>query len=278
MDPVIRVFARRTKWTPVDDLAFYDEPPLFELPDLPVRVSVTFSWDLVRGWSLYRAWRKRCRNVQIGGPALSTPTNRPGRFTPGRFLREGITITSRGCPKRCLWCRVAWMEGPIRELPIRDGHIVQDNNLLACSRRHVEKVFAMLGRQRKAAEFKGGLDIDFMDPWHVDAFQRIRVAELWVACDTEAGLTRLDRAADLLSDFPIEKRRCYAMIGRDETEQAAERRLEAIYARGFLPFAQLYQPPQRREYNRSWRALAKKWSRPAAYRKPAPAASERSHP
>ena len=26
---MIRVFARKTKWTPTDDLAFYTSPPLF---------------------------------------------------------------------------------------------------------------------------------------------------------------------------------------------------------------------------------------------------------
>jgi len=48
-DKIIRVFARRTSMTPTDELAFCDEPPLFDLPELPVRVSVAFTWDIPRG-------------------------------------------------------------------------------------------------------------------------------------------------------------------------------------------------------------------------------------
>jgi len=46
----IRVFPRRTKWTPADDLAFVGDPPLPGFrpadPQTPVRVSVAFTWDL----------------------------------------------------------------------------------------------------------------------------------------------------------------------------------------------------------------------------------------
>ena len=61
----IRVFARRTRWTPTDDLAFYDEPPLFDLPDLPVYVSVTFTWDIERGIRLAKAWEGKCGLQQL---------------------------------------------------------------------------------------------------------------------------------------------------------------------------------------------------------------------
>ena len=58
------------------------------------------------------------------------------------------------------------------------------------------------------------------------------------------------------------------MIGfHGETIQEAEKRLEEVYALEFLPFAQLYRGPDEREYTRDWRLLAKKWSRPAAYRR-----------
>ncbi len=41
---MIRVFPRKTKWTPDDELAFVGDPPLFRSPDNEaVYVSVTFS-------------------------------------------------------------------------------------------------------------------------------------------------------------------------------------------------------------------------------------------
>ena len=43
----------------------------------------------------------------------------------------------------------------MREINIADGYIVQDNNLLACSRGHIEKVFEMLEADSlKKAELK----------------------------------------------------------------------------------------------------------------------------
>jgi hypothetical protein len=268
-DKIIRVFARRTSMTPTDELAFCDEPPLFDLPELPVRVSVAFTWDIPRGHMLYRAWQKRFKNVRIGGPAI---TPRPGRFVPGRFLSPGITITSRGCPKCCPWCHVKFREYDIRELPIEPGYIIQDNNLLACSEKHICKVFAMLGEQSRAACFRGGLDIDYLRSWHVELLRSIRVSEIWIACDSEASIANLDKAADLLSDFPEEKKRCYCLVGYDlwpdkDTPAKAERRCAAIYAKGFLPFAQLYQVAQWKDYSPEWKAVQRKWSRPAAYRK-----------
>ena len=257
---MIRVFARKTSLTPTDDLAFYDEPPLFEPPDLPVCVSVTFTWDIPRGKQFASAWN----TTLIGGPAFGDPGD---EFVPGRFVKEGVTITSRGCPKNCPWCFVPKREGKLRELKIQSGHIVNDNNLLACSRGHIEQVFEMLSGQKKGAEFKGGLDIDYLKPWHVDLMKKIKVHELWVACDSNVGLIRLEKAVDLLADFPINKKRCYVLIGHNDDITEAEDRLETVYKMGFLPFAQLFRDgDKKKEYSKEWRTLARKWSRPAAYR------------
>jgi organic radical activating enzyme len=270
LNEIIRVFPRRTKWTPTDDLAFYDEPPMFDLPNLPVYMSVTFSWDLPHARKLWTSWVKRFGggNVHIGGPALASPCS---SFTPGQFIKTGVTFTSRGCPKQCPWCQVPKREGYLREIPIQAGHIVQDNNLLACSRPHIEAVFDMLRRQKRGIKFSGGLDIDYLKPWHIDLLKTIKVKELWVACDTEASLKRLDKAADLLSDFPTNKKRCYVLMGfDDDTPDKAERRCQSVVQKGFLPFAQLYQGPTAETlhlpHNNKWFFTRYKWCRPAVYR------------
>ena len=257
---MIRVFPRKTQFSPIDDLAFYDEPPLYPVPDLPIVVSVVFTWDIERGKQLALAWNTK----DIGGPAFGNPG---GEFEPGRFIKRGVTITSRGCPKNCPWCFVPKREGKLRELKIKSGHIVNDNNLLACSQGHIEKVFEMLANQKKGIEFKGGIDIDYLEPWHVEMMKKIKVAEIWVACDSKAGLNRLDKAVDLLADFSINKKRCYVLIGHgDETITEAESRCKAVYAKGFLPFAQLFRDETDKNYSKEWRNLARKWSRPAIYR------------
>lgn len=95
----------------------------------------------------------------------------------------------------------------------------------------------MLAEQPKPASFKGGLEARRLQAWHVDLLHSIKAEDIWLACDTEAALTHLERAGDLLADFKIGQKRCFVMIGFDgESLADAERR------------------------------LAKNWSRPAIYR------------
>jgi hypothetical protein len=264
---MIRVFPRRTKWTPDDELAFVGDPPLPLLlpPEQPVRISITFTWDIPEGYRLLRAWSKFYKDVRLGGPAFGDPG---GEFTPGMFLKKGVTITSRGCIRNCPYCLVPEREGKIRELPIKEGWIIQDNNLLACSEKHIEKVFEMLSRQKKAAVFSGGLDPRLLNRWHVCLLKSIKVREIWVSCDTTENLRYLYRAAELLQDFPMYKKRCYVLVGfGGETIQDAEKRLKEVYELGFLPFAQLYRGPQlRQSISKDWKRFVRMWSRPAIYK------------
>jgi hypothetical protein len=154
----------------------------------------------------------------------------------------------------------------IREMTIRDGWIVQDNNLLACNRPHIEAVFDMLRTQRKGAVFSGGLDVRLLKPWHRKLIDSISLHELWVACDSKSRLHELEKTAEILDGIAQRKRRCYLMIGYgDETLSQAEERLERVFKLGFDPFSQLYRGERQREYDKDWKALNRKWSRPAAY-------------
>ena len=260
---MIRVFTRRNKWTPTDPLSFVGWPPLFRPPEQPVHISVTFTWDIDQGQRLRDAWAVYYNDVQIGGPALGDPG---GQFDPGVYIKEGVTITSRGCNKRCPWCFVPRREGPVRELKIKPGHIIQDNNLLACSKVHIKRVFEMLQGQ-KSAVFSGGIDTTLLKDWHRPLFDSIKVKEIWVACDTWTALSPLKKAARILDGISINKKRCYVMVGfNGEGLAQAESRLEKVYELGFLPFCQLYKSSKKINYNKEWKALARKWSRPAAYR------------
>ena len=264
-DDMIRVFVARNQWTPDDDLAFVGYPPLFRphAADMPVRVSVTFTWHKAEAERLAYAWSAFYQDVQIGGPAYNDPG---GPFVPGQFMKLGCTITSRGCPKKCGWCNVPRSEGALRELPIMPGWIVQDNNLLACSEPHIRAVFDMLREQGRRIYFNGGLDKHYLQEWHRPLFDSISLGELWFACDTAHDLPALERAARILDGIPLRKRRCYTMIGYDtETVAEAERRIERVFELGFMPFCQLYQPPDTRTYGPDWRNVRRKWARPAAY-------------
>lgn len=265
---MIRVFARKTNWCPTDDLAFFDAPPLGELPDVPVFISCTFTWDIPRAFWLYEEWslrwRRNCYRVRLGGPAFNSQC---GSFSPGVFIKKGVIFTSRGCPKQCPWCLVPMREGPLQELgTVYPGNIISDNNLLACSREHIEKVFLML-RGQKQVQFKGGLDIDYLKPWHVDLLKASRLKELYVACDDNESLARLDKASDLLSDISINKKRCYVLVGHNnESQEAARRRCVQVLRKGFLPFAQLYRGLKSGPSRGEWHDFCHYWGDVGLYR------------
>jgi len=263
---MIRVFPSKTKWTPTDNLAFIGDPPLFRPPDLwPVLVSVCFTWDIEEGKRLKSAWSQYYKKVYLGGPALNDPGN---EFIPGTFLKEGVTITSRGCIRDCPFCFVPRREGKIREYPIKDGWILQDNNILACSKEHQIKVFEMLQRQKKAIDFNGGLDPRLLTDWHIKEFEKLKVHHFWFSCDFPGAEKFLKKTSELMADYPYWKKRSYVLIGFNrETIKEAERRLNTVFEMGFLPFAQLYNGINKTKWSKEWDALQRKWCRPAAYRK-----------
>lgn len=252
--------------TPRDGLVFIGDPPLWRPDASEVHISVTFTWDIEEGYRLYNAWRQYYSSVKIGGPAIE---NHVTDFIPGLYLRHDVTITSRGCTRKCPWCLVPDREGDIKLLKIRPGYIIQDNNILATPRFHQEKVYSMLSVQSRSAKFSGGIDAHLVDDWVVEQFRQLRINEIFLAADTKGSLKVLARAVEKLAFLGRNKLRCFVMIGYDgETTVEAEERLREVWNIGCLPFSQLFQPPdQYIKYSKEWRDLNRNWSRPAITRR-----------
>jgi len=252
--------------TPRDDMVFIGDPSLFRPDADEVHISVTFTWDIKEGYRLRDAWANYYDNVKIGGPAINGEL--PGEFEPGMYVKKGVTITSRGCDRKCPWCLVPDREGIIKLLDIKPGNVIQDNNILATPREHQERVYMMLNEQPRAAIFSGGIDARLVDDWVTDQFKKLRIKEIFLAADSKGSLRSLRRAVDKLSFLNRDKLRCYVMIGYDgETQAEALERLEAVWNIGCMPFAQLYQPPDKFiEYSPEWKRFVRTWSRPAAMR------------
>ena len=256
---ILRVFPRRTSMTPTDSMAVVGFPGLWRPEADAVHISVTFSWDVARAHELADAWAQYYPLVRIGGPALDGEGD---GFQPGMYLREGVTITSRGCVRQCPWCIV---RGRVRLLDIKPGWIVQDNNLLATGRAHLGRVFQMLRQQRRPVTFAGGLDARLLKDWMAEEIRSLKVAQVFLAADTDDALPDLRRALGLLSFLPREKKRCYVLWGfAHEPLDRGEARCRAVWDMGAIPFAQLYQPIGGHIF---WppdsRAMARQWQRPA---------------
>lgn len=261
---IVRVFPRKTSLTPCDPMAFVGDPQLWRPEADEVHVSVVFTWDIEEGERLAEAWGQYYPVVRLGGPAFGSPAN---GYMPGQYVKCGVTFTTRGCNNRCPWCLVPGREGQLAEIEdFAPGWIINDNNLLQASKPHIEQVGAMLRRQPRAARFSGGLDARRVDDWVAEWLRDLRIDEIFLAADTKAALRPLERALEKLSFLPRRKLRVYVLIayGGEATDEATER-LKAVWQLGGLPFAQLYQPPDRYiDYSPEWKRLARTWSRPAA--------------
>jgi hypothetical protein len=262
----IRVFPRKTTATPNDHYVRIGYPGLFDEKDQhrEIHVSVTFTWDLEEAKRIAHAW-DHYGNVKIGGPAFEKPA---GEFTPGMYLRHGYTITSRGCPNRCSFCRVWRIEKSLKTLEIQPGHILQDDNILACPEKHINAVFDMLRQQHEPAHFKGGLEARLLKSCHIELFQSIRVGSLWFAYDEPADYEPLVEAGRLINAAGYntinKKARAYVLCGYpgDTIKEATDRMIQTIQA-GFVPFAMVVMD-QTGKVQPGWSSFQRTWTRPAA--------------
>lgn len=270
MSRIIRVFPRITKATPRDDLARFGPPDLMDEAD-EVHVSVTFTADKTIAERLAEQW-KWVASVKVGGVAYGDNSL---EFIPGRYIRPGYTITSRGCPRRCWFCDV-WRKWPeVNALPIHPGWNVLDDNLLAAPRDHVEAVFKMLRQydQKQRVTFTGGLEALSLQEYQVDLLASLRPkpAMFW-AYDPGDEFETLERAARLMQAAGFtaasHRLRVYVLIGYPkDTFDLAERRLNQMLSIGLTPMAMLWLPtnPTQEKFRPQpeWRAFQRRWARPA---------------
>lgn len=262
---IARVFPRITKATPQDELCFFGPPGMF-LPQIDeVHISVVFTYDLEKAYDLAEQW-KHIAPVKIGGPAMDEPG---GEFIPGRYIKPGYVITSRGCPNRCWFCRVWIREGGIiRELEVKEGNNVLDDNLLACSDDHIKKVFAMLKIQKYGrAMFTGGLEAALLKDWHVELLADLKPKELFFAYDEPVDYEPLVEAGKKLmgAGFTVSSHalRAYVLIGYPkDTFAVAEKRLNDTIKAGFMPMAMLYRDKTGKR-SIEWARFQQFWARPA---------------
>jgi hypothetical protein len=250
--------------TPDDDLVRIGVGPgLFDECD-NVKISVAFTWDLPLAESLFKQW-SFVSPTEIGGPALMT---RGESFEPGEFVKQGFTITSRGCPNKCWFCSVWRREGAgIRELEIHDGYDVLDDNLLACSDDHVRRVFDMLAKQKQRPKFTGGLEAKILKPWHCERLKALKPERLYFAYDTPDDYEPLVEAGKMLraSGFTTASHTLssYVLCGYPrDTFDGAEIRMRQTIAAGFTPMAMLYMDSEGCRDD-DWRAWARRWARPS---------------
>lgn len=206
-------------------------------------ISVPFTWDLQKA-HMRRSWLEaEGYAVQMGGPAVRLTTGERGDIDALPHHNPDATFTSRGCIRQCPFCAVWRTEGHLQELPTwTPRRIVCDNNLLACSKAHFDKVIDSL-KPLKGIDFNQGLDARCLTKHHAE-----RLAELdcivRLAWDHTSTGNAFMSAYEQLRKAHIPKNRIqvYALIGFNDTPDDALFRLRTIHNMGVLPNPMRYNP------------------------------------
>lgn len=216
-----------------------------------VYLSVAFTWHLKDAKMMAEMFHNAGYHVIAGGPAVKLmPDYFNGVAEVGEEYHDAVamhnplaTFTSRGCIRKCKFCAVPTIEGELVELdewPVRP--IVCDNNLLACSRRHFDKVIDNLKRLQWV-DFNQGLDARLLTKYHAD-----RLTELYcivrLAWDDVSLESQFRRAVEILlnAGMPKTRIRVYVLIGFNDTPEDALYRLKTIRDLGLMPNPMRYNP------------------------------------
>jgi hypothetical protein len=212
-------------------------------------VSVVFSWDIPAAYQKCVWYREWGYDVRAGGPAVTlNPDYLAGVAKLGGHVNAlphhnpNATFTSRGCIRHCPFCAVPRIEGELLELAEWEVKpIVCDNNLLACSRAHFDRVIDRL-KPLTGIDFNQGLDARLLTDHHADRLAEldcmVRVAWDWTAMEPQfmTAFERLRRAG-----FSKSAIRVYVLIGFDDTPEDALYRLRTVKALGLKPSPMRYQ-------------------------------------
>jgi hypothetical protein len=152
----------------------------------------------------------------------------------------------------------------LRELPITDGWIVTDDNLLACSENHINSVFDMLKRQPHRPQFVGGLEARLLDKNMAKRLKELKPDSLYFAYDRIEEYEPLVEAGKHLTEVGFTKSshdlKCYVLIGYPkDTFEAAEKRLTDTIKAGFMPMAMLYRDKSKK-YSGDWKKFQRTWA------------------
>jgi len=216
-------------------------------------LSVPFTWLLSDAKVMAGQHKGK---VIAGGPAVKlmgvpwadeTPDTCP--FDALAMHNPLATFTTRGCPNSCSFCAVPKIEGKFRELPIwKPAPIVCDNNILAASNAHFERVIESL-MPFPASDFNQGLDARLFTDWQAQQLSRLPHVKVRFAFDSVGMEKTVFGAIQCakyhgLRDFGI-----YVLIGYMDTPEDAEYRLEKVRSWGIRPNPMRFQPLDAQQKN-----------------------------
>ncbi len=238
-------------------------------------LSALFTWDLPGLIDVARHALALGGEVRIGGPAATLMAGQVEAATglrvhrglnpewdtePGEYR---VTFTSRGCPNRCAWCAAHRLEelAEYDDWPV--AGIIQDNNVLATSWAHQERlVERLLSAGCRPVDFNSGFDARLFTDRHYELYSQLPLKCWRLAFDWPGAGRPASEMIGLLRERGVRRRASimvYALYGFGGDSLAAARdRVEKIIAWGASPWPMPYVPL---DWTGPGRYVAPGWSR-----------------
>lgn len=161
------------------------------------------------------------------------------------------TRTTLGCIRSCPFCGVRRIEGRFRELDDwPDLPIICDNNLLAASYRHFDRVIDRLVRW-SWCDFNQGLDARLLTPYHASRIAEIHKPIVRLALDSDSDRTVWQEAVEMLRHAGVAKSciRTYVLCGFDASPEADWQRCEFVESFGIKALPMWFHSREALEHN-----------------------------
>lgn len=220
--------------------------------DRVLYVSIPFTWNLPQVFKRLRNADIEFDSAVVGGPAVVLM---PDYFKELAYVKTGggcigamqlvnnrATKTTTGCPNKCGFCAVPKIEGYFRELEDwPDRPIICDNNLLAASIGHFDKIIDRL-KKHDRPDFNQGLDARLLNIHHSKRLTELKRPIIRLALDNIKWTEDWLSAFGLLRCAGIALRSIcsYALIGFDSDPGEAWARCQWIESYGVKAFPQWF--------------------------------------
>jgi len=224
-------------------------------------ISIPFTWILPQVLEIIMQRNFFFDSFVLGGPAVELM---PHYFDGIECVKIGhacsnvlqrinpdATRTTLGCPNKCQFCAVPKLEGCFTELDSWfDGNILCDNNLLAASQHHFDKVCDKL-EKHSSCDFNQGLDARLLTDYHAERLAGLPEPAIRLSLDSSASIKFWIPAVEILRKAKIALRKIstYVLCGFNSDEKDAWDRCDLVEAQGITPNPQWYHPLDCMEHN-----------------------------
>lgn len=228
-------------------------------------ISIPFTWNLP---ALHHELEQRALmwdRVLVGGPAIKLlpeffsglPWVEVGGDLPGVLQRVNpmATRTTTGCVRKCGFCAIGrGMVEPGGLVELDDWPnlpIIADNNLLAASESHFDRVIDRL-LTWGWADFNQGLDARLLSEHHAERLAEIPKPMIRLALDSMSSCELWEHAYQLLRAAGMAKHsiRSYCLIGYQDTPAEAWKRCEWVQDHGVKALPMWYHDLFALEWNK----------------------------